>query len=202
MNPPPMNPWQRRTLARPSIPIYMAGMRPLMMQTVAEVADGLVGTLFTPRYITEFVLPNLAIGAARVGRDPDELDIASYLICSVSKDRAEAMRRARIHVGMYAAGTPIGDAIVQWHGLEADMLPVRQALMTEGPVALERVTSDRLVEAFSIAGTPDECRQQLKAYQEALPNRTIILHTPYVPPLTREESADAFRNIVEVFGKT
>ena len=200
MTPPPMNPWERRTLARPQIPIYMAAMRPLMMQTVAEVADGLVGTLFTPRYITEFVNPNLAIGAAKAGRDPNDLDIASYLICSVSKDRAEAMRRARIHVGMYTAGTPIGDAITQWHGLEADMLAVRQALMTEGPAALERVTSDKLVAAFSITGTPDECHAQLKAYKEALPNRTIILHTPYVPPLTREESADAFNNIVEAFG--
>lgn len=201
MTPPPMNPWERRTLARPQIPIVMAGMKPRMMQSAGEVADGLFGTLYTPRYISEVVLPNLTIGAERGGRDPSKVDIASYLICSVSKDRAEALRRARIHVGMYTAGTPIGDEITRWHGLEADMLAVRQALISEGPKALEHVTSDRLVAAFSLAGTPDECRRQLRPYEEALQGRTIILHTPYVPPLTREESADAFKGIVEAFGR-
>jgi phosphoenolpyruvate synthase/pyruvate phosphate dikinase len=49
-------------------------------------------------------------------------------------------------------------------------------------------------------GQIDECRAQAKAYTDVLPNRTLLLHTPYVPPLTREESADAYRGIVEAFG--
>jgi len=75
------------------------------------------------------------------------------------------------------------------------------ALIADGPKVLEHVTSDRLVEAFGIVGTPDECRNQAKVYQDLLPNRTLLLHTPYVPPLTREESADALRGIVEAFGR-
>lgn len=201
MTPPPINPWERRTLARPRIPIYMGGMRPRLIQAAGEVADGLIGVLFTPAYISEVALPNLELGAKHAGSDPNDVDLVAYTICSCSTDRAEAVRRARIHVGMYTAGTPIADAIVKWVGLEDDMMKVRMALITDGPEVLEHVTSDRLVETFSIAGTPDECRSQAKVYQDLLPNRTLLLHTPYVPPLTREESADAFRGIVEAFGR-
>lgn len=200
MRPPPINPWERRVLARPRIPIYMGGMRPRMIQAAGEIADGLIGVLYTPRFISEVALPNLEIGAKRAGRDPAEVDLVGYTICSCSNDRAEAMRRARIHVGMYTGGTPIADTIVAWAGLEEDMMAVRMALMTDGPEALEHVTSDRLVETFAIVGTPDECRAQAKAYTDLLPNRTLLLHTPYVPPLTREESADAYRGIIDAFG--
>src|SRR5581483_11253943 len=155
MTPPPVNPWERRSLARPQIPIYMGGMRPRMIQAAGEVADGLIGVLYTPRYITEVALPNLETGAQRAGRNPDDVDLVGYTICSCSTDRAEAMRRARIQVGMYTGGTPIADPIVEWAGLTEDMMAVRMALLTEGPSALERVTSDKLVETFAIVGNPD-----------------------------------------------
>ena len=69
--------------------------------------------------------------------------------------------------------------------------------MTKGPQSLENVTSDALVKAFSISGTPDECREQYLAYKEVISH--VILHTPYMPPIAREDSQDAFRNIVRTF---
>jgi alkanesulfonate monooxygenase SsuD/methylene tetrahydromethanopterin reductase-like flavin-dependent oxidoreductase (luciferase family) len=198
--PPPINPWGRRALVRPSIPIYMAGMQPRAIQAAGEIADGLIGVLYTPRFITDVALPNLQAGARRAGRDPGDVDLVGYTICSCSDDRAEALRRARIQVGMYVGGSTLVDRVVAAHGLVEDQLAVRHALMTEGPSALERITSDRLVETFSLCGTPDECRKQIEPYRAALSNRTVLLHTPYVPPLSREESADAFNAIVDAFG--
>jgi alkanesulfonate monooxygenase SsuD/methylene tetrahydromethanopterin reductase-like flavin-dependent oxidoreductase (luciferase family) len=200
MLPPPLNPWERRSLQRPTIPIYMGGMRPKAIQAAGEIADGLIGVLYTPQFITDIALPNLELGARNAGRDPSAVDLVSYTICSCSTDRAEAMRRARIQVGMYTGGSSLVDHVVAWHGLQDDQMALREALMTEGPSALERVTSDELVRTFSITGTPDECRAQYKAYSEVLPDRTVLLHTPYVPPLTKEESADAYRGIIDAFG--
>jgi alkanesulfonate monooxygenase SsuD/methylene tetrahydromethanopterin reductase-like flavin-dependent oxidoreductase (luciferase family) len=198
--PPPINPWGRRSLARPAVPIYMAGMQPRAIQAAGEIADGLIGVLYTPRFITDVALPNLEAGARCAGRDPNDVDLVGYTICSCSKDRAEAMRRARIQVGMYVGGSALVDRVVAAHGLVDDQLTIRQALMTDGPDALEYVTSDRLVEAFSITGTPDDCRKQIEPYRAALADRTVLLHTPYVPPLSREESADAFYAITDAFG--
>jgi alkanesulfonate monooxygenase SsuD/methylene tetrahydromethanopterin reductase-like flavin-dependent oxidoreductase (luciferase family) len=71
-------------------------------------------------------------------------------------------------------------------------------LQAEGPAALERVTDDKLVEAFSITGTPDECRKQLREYAELMPYP--MLHTPYFTPLSATESVDAFHQILTAFG--
>lgn len=195
---PPGNIFGGRTMARPRIPIYVSGLRPKMVQLAGEKAEGLLGYLFTPQFIKERILPDIAIGAQRSGRNPAEVDIASLVLCSVSDDRKEALRRARINVGVYVAH-PVGEVVVDFMGLQEDRAAVLQALMTKGPQALETVTSDALVRTFSIAGTPDECREQYAAYKEVLPH--VVLHTPYVPPIAGKDSEDAFRNTVKTFGR-
>lgn len=185
----------RRPLVREQIPVYLAGVQPKMIQLAGEVADGQLGFFYTPRYLKEVVHPNLAIGAQRGGREAKDVDICTFIICAVAKDRKEALRRARIQVGYYAAGS---GAICRWHGLEKEYRAIREGLLTKGPQALES-TDDKLVEAFSIAGTPDECRRQLAEYEGLVP--LPLLHTPYFDPLTAEETEDGFRNILETFGQ-
>jgi alkanesulfonate monooxygenase SsuD/methylene tetrahydromethanopterin reductase-like flavin-dependent oxidoreductase (luciferase family) len=157
---PDFMPFGTRPLVRSTIPIYLAGERPKMIQLAGEI------------------------------------DIASEIICAVHPDRSIAMRRARIQVGMYAAH-PVGDAIVARNGLEKEQQAVREALLLGGVDALEDTTPDALIEALSISGTPDECRDQLRDYERVLPH--VLLHTPYVPPLRTEESQDAFRQIIDCF---
>ena len=50
--------------------------------------------------------------------------------------------------------------------------------------AVAEVTSDALVETLSITGTPEECQEKLASFDGVLDH--VILHTPYVPPLTPE----------------
>lgn len=194
---PPMNPWGGRQMARPEIPVYTAGQRPLSLQLVGEIADGLVGYFISPEYFAAEVRPNILKGAENAGRDIADIDIMSLTLCSVSDDRKEAMRLARISVGMYAC-YPVSEPMVQYMGLAEDRDAVLQGLLTSGPASLEHTTSDALVAAFSISGTPDECAEQLSRYTDGLSH--VVLHTPYVPPLTQEESAGAFHRILEALG--
>ena len=195
---PEFMPFGRRPLVRDRIPIYLAGIRPKMIQLAGEVADGLLGAFFSVKYLKEVVHPNVALGARRAGRDPATIDIAAEIVCSVSKDRSEAMRRAHIQAGMYAAH-PAMDEIIRVNGLEKERNAVREALLREGPGVLERATDEKLVEILTVSGTPDECRRKLQIYEEVLP--LVVFHAPYVPPLSAEETEDAFRSIVETFSK-
>lgn len=194
---PEFMPFGTRPLARERIPIYLAAERPRMLQLAGEIADGVLGSFYSVKYLKEVVHPNVAIGIARAGRRPESVDVAAQIVCAVHPDRDVAMRRARIHVGMYSAH-PVGDAIIARSGLEKDQQEVREALLLRGAESLEEVTSDRLVEEMSISGTPDECREKARAFMEVLPH--IHFHTPYVPPLRSEDSQDAFRQIVDCFG--
>jgi probable F420-dependent oxidoreductase len=188
---PPFNTFGvRQRLVRPKIPIYLAGIKSRMLQLAGEIAEGALGYIWTPRYIKEYVLPNVALGAQKAGRNPADVDVASLVLCSVAADKKVARRIARINVGMYVA-TPGGETVAEYMGLQDERNALLKALMSEGLGALESATSDALVREFSICGTPDEARDQLSEYQGLLPH--IILHTPYVPPIQQRESEAAFR---------
>jgi probable F420-dependent oxidoreductase len=195
---PPVNPWGTRDLVRPRIPIYLAGLKEGMTRLAGEIADGVFGFLPTPSFITDHVMPNVAAGAAKARRDASDVEVTALVICSVSRDRDEALRRARINVGNYVA-YPVASTVIEFMGLQEDRDHVLTRLLSEGPAALATAASDELVRTFAIAGTPDEAAEQLAAYDGVLPH--IVLHTPYVPPIDRASSEDAFRSMVQAFAR-
>jgi alkanesulfonate monooxygenase SsuD/methylene tetrahydromethanopterin reductase-like flavin-dependent oxidoreductase (luciferase family) len=196
-DPLPLNPWSEREMARPSIPIYLAAMRPRMLRLAGAKGDGTVGYAHTAAFASKKVLPQLAEGARSAGRDPRDLDYACLTVCSVSSDRAEAMRRAKLQVGIYVS-IDITDPVVQHHGLEAEQAAIRAAIEKDGFDAAGDATPDELVDLFAIAGTPDEARAKAVRFQEAIPH--VVLSPPYAPALNPDETEDAFRNIIETFG--
>ena len=190
---PMFNPWGVRAMARPTIPIYLSVVRPKMLQLAGEIADGALAYLATAKYLAEVVHPNLEAGAARAGRPKPE--VAALLLCSVSEDREEAIRRARINVGNYIC-FPGADPMVQFNGVEQARNKVLEKLFTDGPSAFD-LLPEEVVKRFAICGTPEEGRAQLSEYEGLLDH--IVLHTPYVPPLQQADSEDCFRNTVAAF---
>jgi probable F420-dependent oxidoreductase len=63
-------------IEHPEIPIHVAAIGPNMCAMTGEVADGVrLHPVVTPKYIDQEVLPALARGAARTGRDVDEVEV-------------------------------------------------------------------------------------------------------------------------------
>jgi alkanesulfonate monooxygenase SsuD/methylene tetrahydromethanopterin reductase-like flavin-dependent oxidoreductase (luciferase family) len=184
-------------MARPQIPIYLSVVRPRMLQLAGEIADGVLGYLATPTYLREVVLPNIAIGLERAGRARDDVELAALVLCSVSEDREEAMRRARINVGNYIC-FPGADPMVQFNDVADARNAVLEKLFSDGPSAFD-LLPEEVVKRFAICGTPDEGRAQLAEFDGLLDH--IVLHTPYVPPLEAADSEDCFRNTVATFGR-
>lgn len=195
---PIFNPWGVREMVRDRIPVYLSVVRPRMLRLAGEIADGMLGYLATPSYLREVVQPNLEVGAARAGRDVAEIDRAALVLCSVSEDRAEAIRRARINVGNYIC-FPGADPMVQWGGVADVRDAVVAKLFAEGPAAFDLIPEE-VVKMFAICGTPDEGREQLREFEGLLDH--VVLHTPYVPPLEQADSEDCFRQTVAAFGNT
>ena len=181
---------------RPQIPIYLAPMGPAMLELCGRKADGWLGYFATPRFLDDFVKPNIEAGAAKAGRDLSDIDLCMENICCVHPDREVAMRRARLQVGFYVVH-PVSDGVVKLHGLEDPVNELRARMMREGLAAFAH-TDDRIVDVLSISGTPEEARQKLAEYEGVVEH--IVLHCPYVPPFSAEESADCFANILDAFG--
>jgi probable F420-dependent oxidoreductase len=193
---PRVNPWGERELPRQQIPIGLAAMGPKLIQLCGRKADAWLGYFATKKYVDEFVREHLEIGAKKAGRDVSQIQICAEAVCSISTDRELAMSRARKQVGFYATHSA-GAQVAAMHGLQDAVDELRKGFIQEGVAAFER-TDDRLVEAFSITGTPEEARQKLAQYEGVIDH--LVLHTPYVPPIEADESEDAFAALLDTFG--
>lgn len=145
----------------------------------------------------DHVRPAIAEGAAEAGRDLADVDLMLELICVVADDAELALQRSRKQVGFYLCH-PTSDPVVAAAGMAEQVGALRTSMMAEGPAALAG-TSDELVHTFSLTGTPDEVRKRLPEWEGVVGH--LVLHTPYVPPFTAQESEDCFRNICNAVGR-
>jgi probable F420-dependent oxidoreductase len=182
---------------RPPIPVYLAGFNARMVAAAGAVADGLVGhPIFTRRYVEEVVRPSLAAGAARTGR-PGEVPIAGYVICSIDDDGDRARRDAAAQIAFYVVVRTYA-ALVELEGWTAEVAAIRQAWQRRDHSAMIDAVSPAMLAGTAVAGTPEEARDQLPAF-EGRYDRLCC----YVPSfgLSAGEVGDRLTAVVDTFGR-
>ena len=160
-------------LTRPAahpVPISIGTRSPQVMRLAGEVADiALVGGRFLSSDLADTYRTWLAEGAARMGRTLDDFEVAPRLTLCCSEDGDLARRSVKRYAAHY---------LTLIHPPELDVSPDRMAAV-EAALArsrgwyfdhsrhddpeLDHLIDDRLVQAFTIVGTPEECADQLGA---------------------------------------
>jgi 5,10-methylenetetrahydromethanopterin reductase len=153
------------TFARPvqeHVPLKLGGMGgPRSFELAGEIADGLHHALGYSRENYEYIAEHLRAGAEKAGRNVEDLDYGAWLCWSCADDGESAKLAARIMVAFYISSMPENQ--LQRHGLtRAGMEPILDAL-AQGQIdkAIE-LTSPEIAAKLSVAGTPEECVEQLK----------------------------------------
>src|SRR5437868_8951986 len=89
-----------------NVPIYIGATGMKMMELAGEIADGAVlNYMVSPAY-NRGAMEALAEGAARAGRSIDDLDRPQLVVCSLDRDREEALDRARELLTQYLGQQP------------------------------------------------------------------------------------------------
>jgi alkanesulfonate monooxygenase SsuD/methylene tetrahydromethanopterin reductase-like flavin-dependent oxidoreductase (luciferase family) len=174
---------------RPAVPIYVAGLFPRMLEICGEIADGALltwPTLDAPARAAEHV----ARGAARAGRQPGAIDIASLLPCAVAPSRRDALEAIRPSVGFYAGFFPRYNRLLAESGFPDAAADIKAAWDAGDRERAIRLVPDALIDAVALAGTAEECRARLARY------RAAGLGLPIVSP--RVTGPDARRAAIEV----
>jgi alkanesulfonate monooxygenase SsuD/methylene tetrahydromethanopterin reductase-like flavin-dependent oxidoreductase (luciferase family) len=188
----------RPRAVRDRIPIYLAAVQKGMLRTVGETADGLVGhPLYSRRYIAEFIKPNVDIGAKRTGRNLKDIDFTTLLITSISHDRQRAIQDAKNQIAFYASVKSY-EGILNLHGWEQQKLAIWEHFQTVNLVKMAEAVTDDMVEQIAIAGTPDECRDQLKKWEGLVDLPILYTPTAGIPAARVMEN---HRLIVETFAQ-
>src|SRR6202521_4737412 len=135
------------------VPIYVGAMGPRMLQLAGRLADGALPLLLPPdRYLS--AVAQIDVGARLAGRDPDVLDVAACIWCSVDADESRARRALASKIAYYGASfSPHLLERVSLTPLDFSSIP--QA-MTHGHVeqAIDQVTPTML--SLGVAGSVDE----------------------------------------------
>jgi 5,10-methylenetetrahydromethanopterin reductase len=166
------------TAARPvqeRIPLKMGGMKgPKSFEAAGEIADGLHHALSYSREAYDYVVDHVKIGAARAGRNWEELDLGAWIVSVVSDDSAAAKRAARILVAFYIPSMPPEQ--LARHGIEqSDVQPIFDAFAVGDVAKAINLFSPEMAEKLSVAGTPEECAEQIKRDIEPAGINHIIL---------------------------
>ena len=125
-------------LTRSHIPVHVAAMGQRMLLLCGELADGLLIGNMCPPAFTQRASDKLREGATRVSRQPPS-EITKYLPCVVHRDGNE---------------------------IEADRFEKALARLANGESG-ERVLDDTFVEAYGVAGTTDDCVEQVLALKHS-----------------------------------
>ena len=151
---------------RNEIPIYVAAVRPRMLQICGEISQGTILTYCTREHAT-VAAENVALGARNAGKDPTKVDVATLLPCAVSDDVDQARDSLRAGVVSYAVGFPRYRRLMVEAGFGQEIEAVRQA-WSEGDreQALKLVPPD-LIDKIAVVGTPEQCRRQVQEYRQA-----------------------------------
>jgi len=166
-----------RAPARSDLEVWVAGVNPRMIEAAGRVADGLVGhPLFTPEYVAEVVRPALARGAARSGRTAG-VPIASYVACVIADDTARARREAAAQVAFYAVVKAF-DPIMRLHGFEREAAAIRDAFRRRDKRAMLDLVGDRMLDTFTVHGTPAEARDRFRARYAGLYEEPLLFFPP------------------------
>jgi len=156
--------WAAFEPERASIPIYNAALGPANVRLTGELADGWIPYLY-PLDRFEEALGWLAAGAERAGRDPDEVDVAMYLLAAIDDDPDAAHRAAAHHVVQYFRGIPgFYDRVAEEAGFESEVEAARAAPTDEEAAA---ALGDDLVGQLALVGTREEVRGQLADLRSA-----------------------------------
>ena len=182
--------YRQMPLASPP-PVYVAALRPKMIEMAAEFADGLILNLW-PRSALAEMLEHKAIGARRAGKDPDSIEVVNRAMVLVTDDKVDARNRFRAAFAPYYA-TPVYNKFLSWAGYDSVAAEIREGWAARDRARTTNAFSDELVDEIAVIGSADECRERIRW------NADSGVHTNIIAPLgaTPEDS----RRTVEAFAR-
>lgn len=158
--------YQRKTIVRAEIPLWLAAVGRGMTKAAGEIADGMIGhPVHTRRWHREVTLPLLREGETQAGRDAGACPLYPYVITSIQEDRDQAIRDAKKQIG-FSFTVDHYRLILELHGLEEVGHECRRHLPKFDLEAMADAVPDSLVDEIALAGTPDEARDRLESWRD------------------------------------
>ena len=170
-------------------PIYIAALRPKMIEMAAEVGDGVIFNLW-PQRVLPRMMEHVRIGAARAGKDWREVEVVNRAMVLATDDKPAARNLFRAAFAPYYA-TPVYNRFLAWAGYEEVADAIAEGWAAKDRAKTTGAFSDELIDEIAVIGDEDEIRERIQAKADG------GVHTHIVAPLG--PSPEMVQRIYEAF---
>jgi probable F420-dependent oxidoreductase len=185
-------------IAHPAIPIFLAGVNPLMARTGGTVADGFhVHPMHSVKYLKEVLRPSIDEGAKTRGKRVDDVTLCApvFLISGETEEERSGLERlVREQIAFYAS-TPNYRGVLDLHGW-AEVGEKLSGIARAGDFkSLAAGVPDAMLDAFAVSATPDKAPAVLAERYRGLVQRIGVYFpiSPSHPDARWTRFAAAFR---------
>jgi 5,10-methylenetetrahydromethanopterin reductase len=170
---------------RKRIPTLLAAMGPKTLRLASRYADGaILNSCTSVRHAKD------SSGVLRSHwRGSGEPEMGCALWTSISDDKDKALNRLRISVGFLLSIPTFGELLLKKSHLPTDFLGALRKefhweekvgdpmwhLSKGDPTRVKELVDDRIVDALTVAGTVEECRNRIRDYHEAGVTTAIVV---------------------------
>ena len=171
---------------RTDIPIYLGAEGPKNVALAAEIADGWVAMLYSPKD-DAWYRDRLAEGFARrsADRSPAErFEVVNLTPAVVNPDVEAAADMVRPYLALYAGGMGARGANFHFEaiaraGFEAEAVKIQELYLAGNKKDAIAAVPTALVEAMALVGPPEKIRDDLAAWEEGVVT-TLLVNGPPV----------------------
>lgn len=182
-------------IEHPNIPIQIAAVNPYICQVAGEVADGIrPHPVCTPSYIRNVMLPAVAKGAAKAGRNPNGIAVCMKPFVATAPDEAtlrERMQTVRARLAFYGS-TPAYRVVFETHGLGDLATELNQLSRQQRWEDMPPLVTDEMIETFAAVGTYDQIAARIKQRYGGL-----ITHIEFGIPVRNDTEHRQLREIIQ-----
>lgn len=170
-----------------SPPIYLAALRPKMIEMAAEFGDGVVFNLW-PRKSLPRMLEHVEIGAKRAGKRVEDIEIVNRYLVMVTDDVEEARARFRTHYTPYYAN-PAYNNFLKWTGYADEAAGILAGWEARDRELSTRSITDEMIDTVCVIGDADEVHRRIREDAETGIDTAIV--SP-IGPMPLEEAMPTF----------
>ncbi len=154
---------------RNTIPIYLAAVNQKMVELTWKIADGVIFYL-RPKSEIKSTLSRM--------QNQKKIDASLQIITCVNEDSEKAIIRAKKTLAFYVSVGKIYREFLAINGFENETRNIYEEYEKNGLQNNHELVSESMVNELCIAGTSNECRNQLKQFCETGIDLPIIQFNP------------------------
>lgn len=177
------------------VPIFIAALRPRMLELAGELADGVLLNWTASDYLQQ-AIQLIGKGAAKAGRDPSEIVISGYVRVAVVDDNDSSRDSVRQDLQSQIAGYASSyfyRSFFEQSGFAGEMAAAQTAMERGDAAAAARAITQEMQDQVAVVGSREHCQSEVEK------RRSLGLQLPVIAPFPVGDVMTSYRRTIEGF---